>query len=465
MKPLLASPQRILLSFGALFGALVLGITPPFLAPDEQAHFYRAYQISEGQLVAEKNQAGTGAWLPASLQSAAKPFLRVRRHQERQLREGAIRRALRRPLAPAERRFVRFETTAVYSPVPYLPQAAGIALGRALGLGPTALLYAARLGNLLVALGLTAAALKLTPVCAWAFLLLALMPMAVFQMSSASADAFTNAIALLFTSLVLRLALARDRVRRRDLMAVLLTSLALSMSKHAYAVLMLLVLAIPTRRFRTPQRFALFALALLAANAAALGGWLAVVGPLYTPPSWVPGIDPSAQLRFVLERPLWFAGLVSRELWSGAALQSQLMVGSWLGSLDAPLPLGFIYAYQCVLLAVSLSVSEPQLRLGAGIRVCAAATILVALVALLSMAYLYGNPLGASGIGGIQGRYFIPLAPLVALLLYNQRLSPAWNGLRSAGIPIDTLRAFGLPAFLAVCALVTLQSLAVRYQG
>ncbi len=55
------TPRATLLCVGLAYGGLLLVVTPPFLAPDELAHFYRAYQISEGHLI--------GAPLPLDAQS------------------------------------------------------------------------------------------------------------------------------------------------------------------------------------------------------------------------------------------------------------------------------------------------------------------------------------------------------------------------------------------------------------
>jgi hypothetical protein len=53
-------------AFGLLapcFGVLVLILTPPFQAPDEFNHFFRAYLISEGRLLAHTNQP---SWCPSA---------------------------------------------------------------------------------------------------------------------------------------------------------------------------------------------------------------------------------------------------------------------------------------------------------------------------------------------------------------------------------------------------------------
>ena len=89
--------------------------------------------------------------------------------------------------------------------------------------------------------------------------------------------------------------------------------------------------------------------------------------------------------------------------------------------------------------------------------------VLVNLALIGTMAYAGGNAVGANRIAGIQGRYFIPLSPLLLLLLYNRTLRAsvlAW-------IPREQLIArgctAGLVAFLLFSSALTCFFVAVRY--
>ena len=66
--------DRIFLWIAALFGVLYIFITPPFQAPDEFFHFYRIYQLSEGQVLAIKEGNQVGGPLPRSLQTVSLAF-------------------------------------------------------------------------------------------------------------------------------------------------------------------------------------------------------------------------------------------------------------------------------------------------------------------------------------------------------------------------------------------------------
>ena len=63
------APQRFFLLTALTFGLLVIFITPPFQVPDEINHFYRAWQLSEGQFLPVKNDARVGGFIPKSVDS------------------------------------------------------------------------------------------------------------------------------------------------------------------------------------------------------------------------------------------------------------------------------------------------------------------------------------------------------------------------------------------------------------
>ena len=149
------------------------------------------------------------------------PFMDLRFHPETKTTVDAILAAFSVPLDRSMRQFVGFENTTVQTPISYLPQSLGMRLGKALDLGPLTLLYLGRGANLIASLLVILLAIRAAPVFKWVFVLIALMPMAVFEMASVSADAFTNAIALLFTAMILRLALTESDVDARALAALL----------------------------------------------------------------------------------------------------------------------------------------------------------------------------------------------------------------------------------------------------
>lgn len=414
-------PDRFFLAASLLGGLAFLIGTPPFQVPDEPAHVYRAYAVSEGRPWAVRTPQGLGERLPASLEELAVglkgdlPF-----HPERKIRPETIRQAFRVPLDEERRVFVDYRTSAQFTLVAYIPQAAGIAVARALGAPPLGLLYAARIANLLAATALIFLGLRGLPSFSWLMAMVALTPMAVFLRASASADALGTAVAFLFAGTVARLAWGQgERGGRRDVALLAACSAALCLSKPVYAPLALMALLIPADRFpggRRAPALLLLAVATLAAFGLAMQTAAAVDVPVRLD---VP-VDRERQIRDALADPLRVAGIVAQDyLRLGDRYMAQI-VGQ-LGWLDANLPRPLIWGYTALLGLLALFDTRRTVAVAWRQRALLALVSLTVLALVSASQYAAWTPYGADYVEGVQGRYFLPLVPAAAWMLHSRR--------------------------------------------
>src|ERR1700722_6257338 len=131
------------------FGTAMVFLTPPFQVTDEFWHFFRAYQVSLGQFVAQSQGNSQGGMLPVSLLKLSGRFADLPYHPAQKTSLKEILDARNIPLEPERTTFCRFPTSANYSPLIYGPQAIGIAAGRWMGLRPLGLFYLGRGANLI----------------------------------------------------------------------------------------------------------------------------------------------------------------------------------------------------------------------------------------------------------------------------------------------------------------------------
>ena len=246
-------PHRFVFVFGLLFGGSLVFLAPPYSTPDEFAHFCRAYHCSQGKLYACKRNGQTGDDLPASLSESYVAIAdKASSDQQFAISWAKIDKAARITLDPQRREFTDFSNTALYSPVPYLPQAAVIWAARPWQPAPLTLLYLARVANLIVYLFLAATAVRLVPIHKWTMALVALMPMAVYLAAAVSADAVMLGLSLLIIALIMKLALTGENPAGRTWFALGLLLVLLALSKQAYVGLALLFLVIPGKKFSGP---------------------------------------------------------------------------------------------------------------------------------------------------------------------------------------------------------------------
>ena len=434
-----------------LFAALSLGgglvlllLTPPNQAPDELAHLFRAWQLSEGRVMPEVRGGQAGAIVPRSMADLGPLFPPLlpagpRGHGLFDL----VRTHLGDRLDPADRLFV--PVTTVYSPLPYVPQALAVALGRSVGLSPLLVLGLARLANLAAATALLSGAIAAAPAFRAPLAVAALLPMALFLRASTSADAVTTAAAFLFLALSLRLARPGSPPSRGDGLALVAAGALVGLCKTAYAPLALLALAIPAAR---PGRRRPAAAAALAAAATA-AAWTAASAQL-PPPSRPEGAGWRAvQLATLTHEPQRFVLAAARDVATHGLRYGREMLGT-LGWLDAPIPVPFLAALALALVAPAradgLAALETAARFRPMVAACVAGPTLLVLLAI----WIVWTPPGARVIEGVQGRYFLPLLPAGLLLLARRATNdaPAWatRAAVAAGVLSPFAAAWGLVA-------------------
>ncbi len=234
----------LFLALAGLLGVPFAFINPPLQAPDEFAHFYRAYGVSEGQFVAHDTTR-----VPAGVLELTREFP-IHLETAHRIQGRDLINDLGKPLHESDSVDVSNEGMGMYSFVPYLASGAGIRLGRFLSVSPLALLYCGRLANGMAYALLVYFALRLLPDFRVLLFCLALVPTALAQADSVSIDAITFSIAFLFCAYLLHLtfdsAITQVRLVQHTTVAVLTTLAALC---KADVILLLLALLIPSRNF------------------------------------------------------------------------------------------------------------------------------------------------------------------------------------------------------------------------
>jgi uncharacterized membrane protein len=414
-------PETFFLVVALCAGLLFIFLTPPFQVPDEQAHFARAYQISQGGLLAEHIPYGVGGYMPETIRTTADTLIgKLPGNYNLKVKPQFIMSHLSDELRPDKKGYVHFENTALYSPVVYAPAAAGMRLTSIFDNSPLVLFYAARLFTMLAWVGLAYAAIRLIPIAKWSFAVLALAPMAMYQGASISADAPTLGFCFVTVAWFVRLALQQAHITKKQWLATILLLLALGFVKQPYALLGLLFAVMPAARFASVRHRWRFVGSALAVLAVGMVGWYLLAKGLYAQSPFL--IDrtilPNEQLTYVLQNPLHYikASLVTHFTPLGDGT-FQEFVGTF-GWLDARLPLWAALGYLLCLL-LSLSAGKDEKRLGRTQRWTGLAIVAAIVAGVDLLLYMYWNAVGAPTILGIQGRYYLMIMPLVLVLLWG----------------------------------------------
>lgn len=442
-------PRRLLAgAFVALvlpLGIMLAMLTPPGQVADEVGHIMRATALSEGHVLGQRGQvldpdgvtrlaAGVDGDLGTAFATLGPPPL------NRKMSAEDIARAHQQNWRGKDD-FLQIRPLAVYLPIFYLPMAAGIAVARLLGMSPFHAILAGRLAGLLAygAIGL-AALLLARRGRALLFCTLA-VPMAVSLGASVNQDGILIAVSALAAALVSRG--PEDRRARLGAAALVCAVAIVKLPYLVLAAMLLLPLGDGARALR--GRVGLIVLAALPALAwTAYAMWaIAVPAPQFTTyqagPLWPgpPGTifdsaDASAQLRVLAADPLRVLTLPFHTIATDPWLARQAI--GLLGWLAIPMPVwlnaAWAVAVGCAFGADGLGRGEGRAAghwADAGLLVLA---VLAGIVLIYISQYLVWTRVGAGQIAGPQGRYLLPLVPMLALAV--PRVALAGRPLRAA---------------------------------
>lgn len=457
----------IFVVIAATFGVIFALITPPFWGHDEITQFGRTYQVAHGGMLPEKivdprdpHGVAYGGQIPASIDKLMKfalvDYNRTVGEADRMVADPATyHRLAAAPVSPDTQQ-MWFTNTAAYSPVAYLPAAAGMWVAHWWGLNVQGTLLVTRLAGLLAYLAIVGVALSTLRQyrVRWVAFTLALLPIAVYQAGTVTADTLTNALAILMSCVLVRGIFLRGTLSPAQRVATLATTVLLPLTKPTYVLLALLVVFIGSQEFGfTRWRRALPGV-FAALGAVGFAVWTKIAAPtgdgmgLMRPqPEWH-SVHPSAQLHAMLVGPKHFASAVLETVWL-RDLRWFIEFFGQLGFAWVDVPACAIVAC-LVALVISSATAEPMVTTHKH-TVVATLAVLASVAMILVTLYMSFTPVGYYDIEGVQGRYFVPLAVLGAAVVLR------WVPLRLThdGIPLQQ-RTVALTVVIATTlALVT----------
>jgi len=395
---------------------------PPGQGLDEPNHFFRVLQLSRGQVLAERSGDKVGGQVPSCVVAYLSQADRVATSPIT-FQWPAF--ATPAPVGcdASGTTFVDFPNTVVYSPVSYLPQVAGVIAARTAGAPLAWVFLAGRLAGLLAYAGLVFAALRIAPIGRTVILVVGLMPMALTSAAEYSADGMTLALALLLVAAVIRC--CRDPQATWRTFAIAAAAAAgLALCKSTYFVLAPLLLVVPGRLFPSRATSIGARTAAVAAAALAAGGWYLAVGPGALA-HVANGIDPHAQIRYILDHPLRYVRLVTMTV-AGPVTPYFTWPGfvSWVGFTrnavyGTPAPPILVVVAGFVAIAMAYR-TELAVTLQRSLRTWVVASwpvilVVANVVLIITALYITDAAVGASMYWHVHGRYFLPLAAVPAV--------------------------------------------------
>ena len=418
-------------------GLLFSFMTPAFTIADERTHIDTVYCLSNTLLGITEEPGPLRAYKRmGDIDVSIRNTMPVTADRYRPAAEELFRAASAedRKLVPAYTRNAQANAPVLC----YLPAALGFTAARLLGRNLITMIMAARWMNLLACAAIIYFALRRMPVGAASMAVIALFPKTLQQMASCSYDGMMIAGSFLFIAYCLSM-LLEERHCAVDVLVLMFSGFFLASCKGgAYLPLLGIVLLLPFAKAQNHPARAVRQRAWIAGTTAA-GGFLLFAGSylsrlasmfsrnsgesvrayagvsLYTMSDFVSA--PQKLIRI-------FANTVYER---GDGLLGEL-VGKNLSQKWTIVFFFLLLAFVGVLHRKPDSDPETSLSLKGRLWILFLAMCSTALI-FLSMLLAFTEK-GSSYIYGLQGRYFLPIAPLFSIFLENRSLSR--NGLRDS---------------------------------
>lgn len=385
---------------------------PTFKNHDEYYHWLKAYEVSNGHLKTPIVDGVQGSQMPSAV-SEIFPTSTWTNMSYSDVRDN-----LSIKVNYDEHGLLNPETAAVYSFVQYIPQSTGIALSRLFTDRVYLFTYAGRIFNLLVSVLLCYLAIKIIPFGKGVLFVLSAIPTTVEAFTSLSPDALTISLSFLYLAYIFRLSFDKERVYKiKDFILLLLMSVILALCKIVYLPLVGLILLIPSDRFKGKKikyKTINFLIIFIIAAFANLT-WLLCASKYLS--DFRDG-DSAIQVLLAIKNPIHFIQMVlySMNIYGSKYVLS--LFGNDIGWGEL-VKLYCAVPYTFILLSFFALFGDKKLKNKFNFfQYIVCFLVSVAIIGLIfASLYVQWTTVGSTSILGVQGRYFLPILPIIMFII------------------------------------------------
>lgn len=411
--------------------------------PDENAHWYRAYEISKGHLISEKNNDGYGGRVLSNKLSSVLTYDYKSGAEENlnyifedSYKDWKVR--YNESLGKEEiEEFVEFSNTALYPAICYMPQAFGIVVSRFFTNSLMVQAYSARIFNLSLYIFVMWYAIKKLPFKKMAMLLIAFLPIGIQEAASMSIDGMLMAFSTLLISYTLYLKYDKEgKLNVKDYIILIIASIFTAITKIVYLPLCLIIYMIPKERFKSNKSKYIILTAIFLF--VSLLDLTVIVGSLGYNNS-IASLEANTlkQLKNILTRPVQFVLVILATIKKFGIELSLSMFGNGLSWLDVNISPIYVISLILITLYYFVLDNKENDKISNTTKIFSIILSFLIIAAIIVTEYLTITAYGYFYILGIQGRYFLPILILISIAFSNSMIVK-----KNKNIPIKYLIMF-----------------------
>lgn len=405
--------ERIFLNIAIPLGLLFLVSMIPGHVPDETTHFIKAYDVSQGHIITPIDENGNSS-IEVPKELSDYNYTNVLTYKD--LVE----------LAEDNTNYQETEevvsTAQGYSFIMYIFSGIAFFIVRVLNMSIIWGIILGRIFNFIFFLILAYLAIKKIPFGKLVYAVYMLMPMNLQQVTSISADAFINSILFYYIAFSIYMIFKKEKLNKKEIISYIILTAIAGIVKMVYVLIAGVGFLIVKRKdLKAKNKVLIIALTILIGGAFTLGALF--MSGRYTSTTVATdkyaeefNVDSGKQLEQIIENPEHVIEALKTDWFNGQKEYIFMAIGSQLGWLEMRPSEIIILAYLILLIIAAVSEkNSEQFDVKSKIWLI---LISIGIVLLVEYAmYTTFTPVGAEFIGGVQGRYYIPIYILLLLCL------------------------------------------------
>lgn len=384
-------------------------LNPIAQTPDEYMHYFRAYSISEGKIFGEKSDDGysIGNYLPKELINTEKivdgGICRIENYIKVSDYDSIVNKGV-----TEERKFYPLNNMLVYPITSYIPQALGILIGRLLNMSIFGIFIMGRIMNMILYGTLSFIAIKVIKQRYKNIMMfVALLPMSLYLGTSLSTDAIVISLSLFYIALCFNNEELEKYKKLRYIIGILL-----SLSKFTYFPIVLLHWIYDRKDKKGIISGILFDIVCMII----ILFWNIFIMMNVSNINADPTVIPIEQLKFILINPIRYIFILMYTIYTHFFdYIIQINTFGWLThALKLLVPFTIL---QIILYSLTKENEESEKMTDNKDILIIAISILGTIILIFTALYLTWTPVGDKLIEGVQGRYFIPIMPIIMIFI------------------------------------------------
>lgn len=411
IKEIKIKKEILFLGVSLVIGIIFVFINAPQIRYDEHAHFWRAYEIASGNIISKTTNK-----LP---ESVIELFKRDDgSYPNKEFNYQTIKEKINEPLN--EKKSIAFPVGATGSltPISYIPQVIGVLIGRILNLSPMIILWLARIINLLCYIALVFLAIKIMPFERWKtiIMIIALFPMSMNLATTVSPDTIIIGSTLLAISYVYYLKVVAEKITLKNIILLGILFMIPTVCKIVYFPLCFLIFILPKEKFENKVKRILYYVLTI----------LIVFGTYLSLNKLVSEGDYAIAIRTnMTEQILFTISDLSRDcitaintFYSESSLYFFEMIGGWN-------TINIVSVVIFIILLLAMFDEEKEVKqyvLDKKEKIIFIIIISIEILGVIAAMYLGWTQAKQTVVEGIQGRYLLPVIPLICMLASKKKI-------------------------------------------